>query len=53
MPPYFKAERMKEGALHFKNAFANAMFLVSLNLGNSIAQIKNIAEVDATGRCIN
>lgn len=28
----------------------NALFLVLLNLGNSIPQIRNIAEVDATGK---
>ena len=38
-------------ALHNKTAFADALFLVLLNLRNSIlTSIKNIAEVDATGR---
>ena len=40
------------GALHYGIAFANALFLVALNLGNSKLSIKDIAEVDAAGRYI-
>lgn len=34
-------------------AFATRLFLVALNLGNSTTQIKNNAEVDATGVSIS
>ena len=37
------------GTLHIGNAFANALFLLLLNVGNSKPQDKNIAEVDAAG----
>ena len=40
------------GGLHIEKVFANALFLELLNLRNSSTQIKNIAEVGATGRYI-
>ena len=40
------------GVLHIGIAFANALFLVALNLGNSKLSIKDIAGVDAAGRYI-
>ena len=40
----------KEGALHIVKCLLTLCHLVSLNLGNSITQIKDIAEVDTTGR---
>ena len=40
----------REGALHFVKCLLTLCHLVSLNLGNSITQIKDIAEVDTTGR---
>ncbi len=40
------------GDLHIEKVFANALFLELLNLRNSSTQIKNMAEVGATGRYI-
>ena len=41
-----------EGSYYISIMRLLALFLVSLNLRNSTNQIKDIAEVDAAGRCI-
>ena len=50
-----RKEAAKKGrvALHKGKVFAKATFLELLNVGNSITQNRNIAEVDTTGRYMN
>ncbi len=46
-----KRSGAEEGeALHIRKVFANALCLELLNVGNSITQIKYMAEVGTTGR---
>ena len=45
-----RAVKKGKGALHIKKCLLTLCHLVSLNLGNSITQIKGIAEVDTAGR---
>lgn len=40
----------KDGTLHNRKVFADALFLLLLNVGNSIIQVKNMVEVDTAGR---
>ena len=49
VPPKHDGAERRE-VLHIRKVFANALFLVSLNLRNSKLVNKNIVEVDATGR---
>ena len=45
-----RAVKKGKGALHIKKCLLTLCHLVSLNLGNSITQIKGIAEVGTAGR---
>ena len=44
------SERLQGGSTTYCEVFANALYLVLLNVGNSITQIRYMAEVDTTGR---
>ena len=46
------SERLQGGSTTFWKCVADALFLATLNLGNSNVQFKDIAEVDAAGRYI-